>query len=127
MPVFRIYLKPVVEYEGEPPFFFDVLLDPDGNAVAQQPIFGVCGDFSRTTGFWPVVLFPEIGRVDFGEMLQGRPSERYATTDLLEKKIELGQSGSIRSEQHYGEQVFKVADITAVPDLLPSALRGVTL
>ena len=125
MPVFRIYLKPVVEYEGDPPFFFDVLLDPDGNAVARQPIFGVCGDFSRTTAFWPVVLFPEIGRVDFGEMLQGRPSERYAITDLLKKKIELGQSVSIRSEQ-YGEQdVGDVSEIVALLDQVTTSVASV--
>jgi hypothetical protein len=114
MQVFRIYLKPEVEYEGEPPFFFDVVLDPDGNAVAQQPVFGLCGDFSRTTAFWPVVLFPESGLIDFGH--HGSPSERYAITDLLKTKIEPGRLVSIRSEQ-YGEQTFKVADITPLSDL----------
>jgi hypothetical protein len=123
MQVFRIYLEPVVEYEGEPPFFLDVALDPDGNAVAQQPIFGVCGDFSRTTAFWPFVLFPETGGVDFGDMPHSKPSERYAITDLLKKKIELGRSVSIRSEQ-YGEQVFKIADITVLPGSLQSYQEG---
>jgi hypothetical protein len=92
MQVFRIYLEPVVEYEGEPPFFLDVALDPDGNAVAQQPIFGVCGDFSRTTAFWPFVWCPETGASISAICSTANRANAMPQPIFQKKKIELGRT-----------------------------------
>ena len=109
-------------YEGEPPFFLDVVLDPDGNAVAQQPIFGVCGD----SAYHSILAIRVVSRnrdVDFRDMLDGKPSERYATTDLPKEEDRTGSNSfnPLRAVRRTGLRHHGIAWFTSI---LP---RGVGL